>query len=58
MIDMGASQLMTLRYPDQMSYILNSLTGAIWGILGGTTIGGTKGDTRSLDYGSNDKGVL
>ena len=36
-----------------MSYSLNSLKGAILGIIQGTTIGLTKGDTRSLDCRSN-----
>ena len=35
-----------------MSYTLNSLRGVIWGFIWGTTIGLSKGDTRSLDYGS------
>ena len=37
-----------------MSYnSLNSLRGVIWAFIWGTTIGLIKGDTRSLDYGSN-----
>ena len=40
----------------QMSYSLNSLKGVIWGNIYGTTIGVIKGDTRSLDSGSD--GVL
>ena len=36
-----------------MSYGLNFLKGAIWGILLGTVIGSVKGDTRSLDYSSH-----
>ena len=35
-----------------MSYSLNSLKGAIYGNIYGTTIGVIKGDTRSLDYSS------
>ena len=35
-----------------MSCSLNSLKGVIWGIIYGTTIRVTKGDTRSLDNGS------
>ena len=35
-----------------MSYSLNSLKGAIWGVILGTTIGLIEGDTRSLDYSS------
>ena len=35
-----------------MSYNLNSLKGAIWGTIYGTTIGVIRGDTRSLDYSS------
>ena len=35
-----------------LSYSLNSLKGVIWGIIYGTTIGGSKGDTRSLDSSS------
>ena len=37
-----------------MSYSLNSLKGVQKGIILGTTIGVTKGDTRSLDNGSYD----
>ena len=40
-----------------MSYTLNSLKGVTWGIIYGTTIGVTKGDTRSLDNGSNISGL-
>ena len=38
-----------------MSYSLNSLglRGSIWGIIYGTTIGVTEGDTRSLDHRSH-----
>ena len=36
-----------------MSHRLNSLKGVIQGILYVTTIGVTKGDTRSLGYGSS-----
>ena len=39
-----------------MSYSLNSLKGGYIGDYIGTTIGGIRGDTRSLDYGS-DQGV-
>ena len=39
----------------QMSCSLNSLKGVIWGIIYGTTIRITKGDTRSLDSGSDDE---
>ena len=35
-----------------MSYSLNSLKGLYKGIIQGTSIGGIKGDTRSLDYSS------
>ena len=36
-------------YSKQMSYSLTSLKGLRWG----TILGVIKGDTRSLDYGSN-----
>ena len=35
-----------------MSYSLHSLKGVIKGIIYGTTIGGSKGDARSLDSSS------
>ena len=35
-----------------MTYSLNSLQGVILGIVWGSTLGFTKGDTRSLDYSS------
>ena len=35
-----------------MRHSLNSLKGGYIGDFSGTTIGGTKGDTRSLDNGS------
>ena len=35
-----------------MSYSLNSLKGVIWEAIWGTTLGVIKGDTRSLDDGT------
>ena len=40
---------------DDMSQSLNFLTGVIWGIFLGATIEVIKGDTRSLDDGSDDQ---
>ena len=37
-----------------MSYSLNFSKGVIYGIELGTSIGVIKGDTRSLDYGSDE----
>ena len=44
-----SKNLQVLKQARAMSYSLNSLKGYC-----GTTIGVIKGDTRSLDYGSND----
>ena len=64
---MGISEIVTNLLPDvvvnnwtgslaHMSYSLNSLKGVTYGIIYGTIIGVTKGDTRSLDYSSYDLG--
>ena len=39
-----------------MSYSLNSLNVVIQGIVEGTTTGVLRGDTRSLDNGSDEEG--
>ena len=43
---------MSLAFGTHMSYSLNSFKQVIYGIIWGTTIGGIKGHTRSLDYSS------